>query len=327
MSVRNTLAAMAALFTAALTVAMPAESIAQTYPTRPIRVIVPFAPGGGTDILARILAPKLSDGLGQQIVIDNRPGGSSIIGTELVVKSPPDGYTLLAVDTSFSVNPSLHAKLPYDSFKDLAPVAHLASAPVLLVVHPSVPANTLKELVALAKAKPGSLAYASGGNGASTHLAGELFTMTAGVDIVHVPYKGTGPAIADVVAGQVQMNFAGISSARQFVDSGRLRALAVTGDKRNAAMPDVPTFAEAGYPGIDAGTNWGMFAPAGTPRDIIAKLNAEVNRVLQLADVKSRVAELGYDVGGGSPEDWGARARAEAEKWGKVVKQAGIKID
>jgi tripartite-type tricarboxylate transporter receptor subunit TctC len=195
------------------------------------------------------------------------------------------------------------------------------------VIHPSVPAKTLKELVALAKAKPGSIAYASGGNGASTHLAGELFKMVAGVDIVHVPYKGTGPAIADVVAGQVQMNFAGISSARQFVESGRLRAIAVTGERRNAAMPDVPTFAEAGYPGVDAGTNWGMFAPAGTPRDVIAKVNAEVNRALQLPDVKTRVTELGYEVGGGTPEDWAQLARAETDKWTKVVREAHIKID
>ncbi|MEO5784375.1 MAG: tripartite tricarboxylate transporter substrate binding protein, partial [Casimicrobiaceae bacterium] len=304
-----------------------AAAQAQSYPNRPVRLIVPFAPGGGTDILMRILAPKLSEALGQPIVIDNRPGASSIIGTELVAKAPADGYTLLAVDTSYSVNPSLHAKLPYDSVKDLAPVIHLASAPVILVVHPSVPAKSVKELVALGKAKPGSLAYASGGNGASTHLAGELLKMVAGIDAVHVPYKGTGPAIADVVAGQVQMNFAGISSARQFVESGRLRAIAVTGDKRNPAMPDVPTFAESGYPGVDAGTNWGLFAPAGTPPEVVARLNTELNRVLQMPEVKSRVADLGYDVGGGTPEAWAARARADTEKWAKVVKQAGIKID
>ncbi len=315
------------LCVAAIAFAFGALASAQDYPTRPIRLIVPFAPGGGTDILARVLAPKLSEGLGQQIVIDNRPGASSIIGTDIVAKATPDGYTLLAVDTSFTVNPSLQPKLPYDSLKDLAPVVHLASAPVILVVHPSVPAKTVKELVALAKSKPGALSYASGGNGASTHLAGELFKMVAGVDIVHVPYKGTGPAIADVVAGQVQMNFAGISSARQLVEAGRLRAIAVTGDKRNPAMPDVPTFAEAGLPGVDAGTNWGMFAPAGTPPAIIAKLNAQVNRALHLPDVKARVTELGYDIGGGTPEDWARLERSEMDKWAKVVKQAGIKID
>jgi len=300
---------------------------AQNYPNHPLRLVVPFAPGGGTDILARLVAPKVGDALGQQIVIDNRPGASSIIGTELVTRAAPDGYTLLAVDTSFAVNPSLQPKLPYDSLKDLAPVIHLAAAPVLLVVHPSVPAKTLKELVALAKTKPGLLAYASGGNGASTHLAGELFKMVAGVDIVHVPYKGTGPAIADVVAGQVQMNFAGISSGRSFVEAGRLRALAVTGETRNPAMPDVPTFTEAGFPGVDAGTNWGLFAPAGTPPAIIARLNTEFNRALRLPDVQSRITDLGYEAVGGTPEQWAAAERAEMDKWAKVVKAAHIKID
>ena len=231
-------------FLLALASALACGASAQDYPSRPIRLIVPFAPGGGTDILIRILAPKLGAALGQQLVVENRPGASSIIGTELVARSAPDGYTLLAVDTSFTVNPSLQPKLPYDSLKDLAPVIHLAAAPVILVLHPSVPAQSAKELVALAKSQPGALAYASGGNGASTHLAGELFKMVAGIDIVHVPYKGTGPAIADVVAGQVQMNFAGISSARPFVEAGRLRAIAVTGARRNPALPDVPTFAD-----------------------------------------------------------------------------------
>ncbi len=306
--------------------ALTFSASAQDYPSRPVRVIVPFAPGGGTDILVRILAPRLSASFGQQIVVENRPGASSIIGTDLVVKSPPDGYTLLAVDTSFTVNPSLQAKMPYDSLKDLAPVIHLAAAPVILVIHPSVPAKSVKELVALAKAKPGGLAYASGGNGASTHLAGELFKMVAGVDIVHVPYKGTGPAIADVVAGQVQMNFAGISSARQHVESGRLRAIAVTGDKRNPALPDVPTFAESGLP-VDAGTHWGLLAPAGTPAAVIAKVNAETDRALRLAEVKARIAELGFDAAGGSPEAWAALIRSEMVKWAKVVKEARIKLD
>ena len=299
---------------------------AQDYPSRPVRVIVPFAPGGGTDILVRILAPRLSASLGQQVVVENRPGASSIIGTGEVVRSAPDGYTLLAVDTSFTVNPSLQAKMPYDSLKDLTPVIHLAAAPVILVIHPSVPAKSVKELVALARAKPGGLAYASGGNGASTHLAGELFKMVAGVDIVHVPYKGTGPAIADVVAGQVQMNFAGISSARQHVESGRLRPIAVTGDKRNPALPEVPTFAESGLT-VDAGTHWGLLAPAGTPTAVIAKVNAETDRALQLAEVKARIAELGFDAAGGSPEAWAALIRSEMAKWAKVVKEARIKLD
>lgn len=313
------------LFTvlAAVTFNVPA----QDYPSRPIRLIVPFAPGGGTDILVRILAPRLTTSLGQQIVVENRPGASSVIGTGEVVRSAPDGYTLLAVDTSFTVNPSLQPKMPYDSLKDLAPVIHLAAAPVILVVHPSVPAKSVTELVALARSKPGGLSYASGGNGASTHLAGELFKMVAGVDIVHIPYKGTGPAIADVVAGQVQMNFAGISSARQHVDSGRLRAIAVTGARRNSALPDVPTFSEAGLQGVDAGTHWGLLAPAGTPPAVIQKLNAETDRVLQLPEVKARIAELGFDAAGGAPDAWVALIRSEMAKWAKVVKEARIKLD
>ena len=314
-------------FLLALASALACGASAQDYPSRPIRLIVPFAPGGGTDILIRILAPKLGATLGQQLVVENRPGASSIIGTELVARSAPDGYTVLAVDTTFTVNPSLQPKLPYDSLKDLAPVIHLAAAPVILVLHPSVPAQTVKELVALAKSKPGALAYASGGNGASTHLAGELFKMVAGVDIVHVPYKGTGPAIADVVAGQVQMNFAGISSARPFVESGRLRAIAVTGARRNPALPEAPTFAEAGLPGVDAGTHWGLLVPAGTPADVIGKLNVQTDRVLQQPDVKARIAELGFEAAGGTPEAWAALVRAEMTKWARVVKEARIKID
>ena len=310
-------------FLAVLTFNVPA----QDYPSRPIRLIVPFAPGGGTDILVRILSPRLSASLGQQMVVENRPGASSVIGTGEVVRSAPDGYTLLAVDTSFTVNPSLQPKMPYDSLKDLAPVIHLAAAPVILVVHPSVPAKSVADLVALARSKPGGLSYASGGNGASTHLAGELFKMVAGVDVVHIPYKGTGPAIADVVAGQVQMNFAGISSARQHVDSGRLRAIAVTGARRNSALPDVPTFSEAGLQGVDAGTHWGLLAPAGTPPAVIQKLNAETDRVLQLPEVKARIAELGFDAAGGAPDAWVALIRSEMAKWAKVVKEARIKLD
>jgi tripartite-type tricarboxylate transporter receptor subunit TctC len=310
----------------ALLAALAFDVPAQDYPSRPIRLIVPFAPGGGTDILVRILSPRLSTSLGQQIVVENRPGASSVIGTGEVVRSAPDGYTLLAVDTSFTVNPSLQPKMPYDSLKDLSPVIHLAAAPVILVVHPSVAAKSVADLVALAKAKPGGLSYASGGNGASTHLAGELFKMVAGVDVVHIPYKGTGPAIADVVAGQVQMNFAGISSARPHVEGGRLRAIAVTGARRNSALPDVPTFSEAGLQ-VDAGTHWGLLAPAGTPPAVIRKLNAETDRVLQLPEVKARIAELGFEAAGGAPEAWAALIRSEMAKWAKVVKEARIKLD
>lgn len=306
---------------------VPATAHADTWPTKPVRIVVPFAPGGGTDILARILAPRVAAGLGQQIVIENKPGASSIIGTEQVVKSTPDGYTLMMVDTSFMVNPGLQPKLPYDSLKDLVPVVHAAAAPVILVVHASVPVKSIAELVALAKAKPGTLAYASGGNGASTHLAGEQFKIVAGVDLIHIPYKGTAPAIADVIGGQVPMIFAGISTARQQVEAGKLRALAITGSRRNAAMPDVPSFSEVGMPGVDCGSDWGMLAPAGTPREIVLRMNAEMNKALQIPEVRSRVIELGYEVAGGPPEAYAALIQRDIAKWTRVVKEAGIKVD
>lgn len=314
------------LAAAALAAAATAAQ-AQGYPTKPIKIISGFQPGGPTDVGARIVGEWLTKVWGQQVVVENRPGAGSTIGTEIVAKSPPDGYTVLMVDTSYTVNPSLYRKLAYDSLKDLAPVIHAAAAPVLLVAHPSLPARTLKELVALARSRPGQLNYASGGNGASTHLGGELLKMEAGINMVHVPYKGTGPAIADVVAGQVTVMFAGISSAKQFVSAGRLRAIALTGAKRNAAMPEVPTFAEGGLPGVDAGTNWGALVPAGTPREVIARLNSELDRALQLPDVRARLVDLGYDVIGGPPERFGENARSEMTKWARVVKQAGIRLD
>jgi len=312
---------------AAIVLSAASAAVAQGYPVKPVRVMVPFAPGGGTDILTRIYAPRLSEQFGQQVVVENRPGASSTIGTEQVVRSAPDGYTVLMVDTSFTVNPSLYRKLPYDSGRDLAPVILAASAPVILISHPSLPVKSVKELVALAKARKGQLNYASGGNGASTHLGGELLKMEAGIDLVHVPYKGTGPAIADVVAGQVTVMFAGISSAKQFVQANRLRALAVTGGKRNVAMPEVPTFVESGLPGVDAGTNWGVLVPAGTPREIVVRLNAELERALQTPGIRSRLADLGFDVVGGPPERFAENVKSETAKWARVVQTAGIKLD
>jgi tripartite-type tricarboxylate transporter receptor subunit TctC len=215
-------------------------------------LVIPFAPGGGTDILARVIAPKLSEVLGQQVVVENKPGASSIIGSQIVVQAAPDGYTLMMVDSSIYVNPGLRTSLPYNTLKDLTPIVHMAVAPVILVVHPSVPAQTLAELIALGKAKPESLLYGSGGNGSSPHMAGELFNIASGVPITHVPYKGTGEALSSVLAGQVPLTYSGISSVRQAVEAGRLRALALTGTKRNAALPNVPTFAESGLPSVDA---------------------------------------------------------------------------
>lgn len=302
-------------------------AFAQSYPARAVRVIVPFAPGGGTDILVRTIAPRLSEALGQQLVIDNRAGGGSTIGSELAAKSPPDGYTLLAVDTSFTTNPSLYTKLPYDSARDFAPVSLLAAAPVILIVHPSVPIKTVKEFVALAKAKPGQLNFASGGPGSSTHLGGELLKMVANIDLVHIPYKGTGPAVADVLGGQVVMMFAGISSVKQHVAVGRLRAIAVTGDKRSPAMPEVPTFVESGLKGVDSGTYWGLLAPAASPRDIINKLSSTIAGVLKLPDIQQRLIDLGFDPIGGSPEQFAANIKSETEKWARVIKSAHVKLD
>ena len=304
-----------------------AACMAQTYPARSIRVIVPFAPGGGTDILARTIAPRLSESLGQQLVIDNRAGGGSTIGSEMVSKAMADGYTLLMVDTSYTTNPSLYSKLPYDSARDFAPVSLMAAAPVILIVHPSVPVRTVKEFVALAKAKPGQLNFASGGPGSSTHLGGELLKLVAGIDLVHIPYKGTGPAVADVLGGQVVMMFAGISSIKQHVAVGRLRAIAVTGDQRSPAMPEVPTFIESGLKGVDSGTYWGCLAPAATPIDIINKVSAAMASVLKLAEIQPRLIDLGFDPIGGSPEQFAANIKSETEKWARVIRNARVKLD
>ncbi len=301
--------------------------MAQTFPSKPLRVIVPFAPGGGTDILTRTITPKWSEVLGQQLVIDNRAGGGSTIGSEMAARAAADGYTLLMVDTSFTTNPSLYSKLPYDSARDFAPVSLMAAAPVILIVHPSVPVKTLKEFVALAKAKPGQLNFASGGPGSSTHLGGELLKLAAGIDLVHIPYKGTGPAVADVLGGQVVMMFAGISSVKQHVAVGRLRAIAVTGDKRSPAMPEVPTFIALGLTGVDSGTYWGCLAPAATPKDVIHKVSATLASVLKLPEIQARLVALGFDPIGGGAEQFAANIKSETEKWARVIRNARVKLN
>lgn len=300
---------------------------AQSWPTKPIRLVIPFAPGGGTDILARLIAPRLSEILGQTIVIDNKPGASSIIGSQIVAQAPADGYTLLMVDSSILVNPGLRPNLPYDTLKAFTPISHLAVGPVILVVNPSVPAQNLSELVKLAKAKPGELFYGSGGNGASTHLAGELFKMAADINIGHAPFKGTGEAMAAVMGGQVPMTFTGISSAKQPVAAGRLRALALTGDRRHPAMPDVPTFAEAGLKGVDASSHWGLLGPAGLPSNIVNQINAAVSKVLAETATQEKVAGLGFDVKGGPQSDHVKLMETEIAKWRKVIQTAGIKVN
>jgi len=303
-----------------------ASASAQSYPTRPIRLVVPFGVGGGTDILARIVEPLVTKALGQPLVIDNRAGGGSSIGMDVVAKAPPDGTTLVMTDTSIAVNPSIRP-LPYDTVKDFLAVSLLATAPVILVAHPSLQAKTLQEFVALAKQQPGALNYASGGIGSSTHLGGELLKFVAGIDVKHVPYKGTGPAMNDLVGGHVQVMFSGISSARPYLDAGTLRALAVTGDTRNAAVPEVPTFAEAGLPGVTASTYWGVLAPKGTPQEIVDRLSAEFAKAVRDPAVVKRIGELGYLPIGGGPADYADNIKSEIAKWAPVIKAAGIKAE
>lgn len=306
---------------------MGLEAAAQNYPTRPIRLVVPFGAGGGTDNLARIIEPTISKALGQPLIIDNRPGAGSVIGMDAVAKSAPDGYTLVMTDTSIAINPSLQKNMPYDTLKDFEPVSLLATAPVILVAHAKVPAKTVQEFVAHAKANPGKLNYASGGNGASTHLGGELLKLVAGIDVVHVPYKGTGPAMNDLIGGHVDVMFSGISSARPHLDAGALRGLAVSGDKRNSAVPEVPTFAEAGLGGVTASTYWGVLAPKGTPKEIVDRVSAEFAKAMRDPEIIARIGQLGYLPIGGGPADYAENLRSEIKKWGEVVTKANIKID
>lgn len=320
---RHFLAAMAVLLAGAFGLAG-----AQTFPDKPVRVVVPYAPGGGTDNLVRVIAPSIGAALGQQLIIENRPGGASLIGTELVAKAAPDGYTLLATDLAFLVNPGLFkAKMPFDTVKSFSGVTMMASAPVILVVHPSVRASNLAELLALARAKPGSLDYASGGYGASTHLAGELMKLAAKVFIVHIPYKGTGPAMADLLAGQVHMQFAGISSARSHVEAGKLRAIAVTGKQRNPAMPRVPTFEESGLSGVDADTYWGLYSPAGVPPAVLAALNKAFAAAVRSPAHAERLAALGFIPIGNSVQEHTQQMRAMIARWADVIQKAGIKTE
>ena len=306
-----TVAAIACLFVA--------DANAQAYPSRPIRVMVPFSPGGGTDILARIMSVKMSEALGQNYLIDNRPGASGQIGTEIVARAAPDGYTILHVDTSLVSNPSIYKNMRYDAVKDFTPISLHASGPVVLIVHPSAPAKTLQELIALAKARPGELNIAGGDHGAATALGMELFKSITHLELVHIPFKGSGAVTPAVLSGQVMMGFAGPSSAKPLVAAGRLRALAITGGKRSVALPEVPTFEESGVKGVDAWTYWGALAPTGTPRNIINTLNAAMTKVLAMPDIRQRLADLTYDPIGGSPEDFAANVKSELAKWARVT--------
>ena len=300
---------------------------AQTFPSKPIRLVVPFAPGGGTDNLVRLLAADASASLGQQITIDNTPGGATVGGTDMVAKAPADGYTILASDSAFLTNPGLMKNLPYQTTRDFTGITMMARAPVILIVHPSVPAHSVGELIALAKAKPGTINYASGGNGSSTHLAGELLKQVAGVNIVHVPYRGSGPAMNDLIAGQVQMSFSGISSARQYIDGGQLRVLALTGDSRNPALPNVPTFREAGLAGVNAESYWGLYAPAATPPAVVKVLNQHFTRALKNPQLAQRLAELGYEPIANTPEEHTAQMKQMIGDWTAIIEKAGIRVE
>jgi tripartite-type tricarboxylate transporter receptor subunit TctC len=300
---------------------------AQTYPERPIRLIVSYPPGGGTDVTARTIVGKLSEGLGRQVVIDNRPGGGSTIGTDLVAKAIPDGYTLLMSDTTFGILPGLYGKLPFDALHDFQPITQITGVPGALVIHPALPANSVKELVALAKAKPGSLNFGSGGVGTPVHMAGELLKLKAHIDIVHIPYKGAGPAFTDLLGGHLQLMFPTLQSAVPHVKSGRLRLLALTSEKRSPAFPDIPIMEEAGVPGVVAMAWFGIHAPKATPKSVIARLHDEAVNVLRDPTVKERFSTEGADAVGSSPEQFAKFVADEIAKWTKVVKDGGIKAE
>lgn len=299
---------------------------AQAYPSRPIRFIVPFAAGAGVlDIMARLVGQYLGASIGQQVIIDNRPGAGGNVGAEVAAKAAPDGYTMLMGAVALVVSPFLYAKLPFDPLADLAPVTQVNSAPLMLVVHPSLPVNSVAELIAYAKARPGALNYGSGGVGATPFLATELFKSMAGIDVVHVPYKGGAPALADLVAGQLSFMIENVPGTLPFVKDGKLRALAITSRQRLALVPDLPTMEEAGVPGYEM-IGWnGIFVPKATPPDIVARLNAELVKVLRTAEVGEQLARLGAVPVGDSPEQFGAFVKAESQRWGKIIKDLGIK--
>jgi len=313
------LAAMGGLF--ALTVQ------AQSYPSKPVRVVVPYPPGGPTDIVARVLFQQVAESTGQQFLIDNRAGAGGNIGAEAVAKAPADGYTLLIGTTAHAINMSLFKSLNYDVQKDLAPVSLLTQGPLVLVTHPQFPANSIKELIDMAKAKPGSLNFASSGNGQSTHLSAELFNSMAGIKMVHVPYKGSAPALGDVMSGQVGIMFDTTLSAMPFVKAGKLKALGVTSPQRTPAAPDVPTIAESGLPGYEVFAWNGVLVPAGTPKAIVAQLNEEIRKAMQLPQVREKFSAQGFAASWNTPDQFGVFVRNEVEKWARTVKASGATLD
>jgi tripartite-type tricarboxylate transporter receptor subunit TctC len=314
-----------ALLLAALALSAGASASAQQYPSGPLRIVVPFTPGGGTDILARLIAQKLNESWGQPVVVDNRPGAAGTVGTAFVAKAAGDGHTLLIVPAGYAGNPGLYKKLPYDQARDLAPVSWLASGPLILVVHPSLPAKSVKELIAFARARPGEINFGSSGAGTLPHLSAELFNSMSGVRMVHIPYKGAGAAVTDVMAGRVPVYFMNILQSIALIKAGKLRALGVTTPERTPIAPEIPAIAEAGLKGYDM-TNWyGLLAPAATPRDAIVKLNAEVVRILKLSELTNRLADDGMTVVASTPERFAGFLARETEKFTKVIVAAGIK--
>jgi tripartite-type tricarboxylate transporter receptor subunit TctC len=317
--------AVAAVILAACTSLQPASAQQTSYPVRAIRLVVPSSPGGGTDITARLVAPKLSELLGQQVVIENRSGAGTMIGGEVVARAAPDGYTLLMGISTLAINPAMYKKVPYDALRDFAPISQVVSLPNILVAHPSLPVKSVKDLVAFAKVRPAQINFASAGMGTSPHLSMELLLTMTGLRMIHVPYKGSGQGVVDVLAGHVSLMTPSILTGLPYVKDGRLRALGVTSAKRAVGAPDIPTIAEAGVPGYEATQWFGMLAPAGTPADIVNRLHKEIVRVLAIPDMRERFAADGAEPVGSTPEEFLAYIRAETAKWADVIKQAGIK--
>ena len=317
------------LFLACCLAGCAPAALAQSYPTKAVRFVVPYPAGGYYDLLARVIGAKLAENWSQPVVVENRVGANGMVGTDFVAKSAPDGYTILMVGIGpFGISPSLYAKMAYDPVRDFAPVIHVASAPNVLVVHPSVDARSVKELIALARADPGKLAFSSAGSGSSQHLSAEMFDTMTGVKMTHVPYKGSAPAVTATLGGQVSVLFGTMADVVAHIRADKLRALAVTSARRIPALPEVPTMNEAGVPGFEATAWFGVFAPAAVPHDIIAKLNQDIGRILQMPDVLERISQQGSaEIIGGSPEQYGAFVRAEIAKWAKVVKDSGAKAD
>lgn len=305
----------------------PSSGAGQSFPTKPVRLISPYPPGGGNDIVSRIIAGKLTTSLGQNVIVDNRPGAGGNVGTEIAAKSPPDGHTLVMGSLSHAINATLYSKLPFEPIKDFAAVTLIASGVYILVSHPSLPARSVKELVALAKARPGQLNYGSAGNGSGGHLGMELFKLMAGIDLVHVPYKGTAPAMLETVGGQVSLDMDNMLALLPQVKAGKLRALAVTGLKRSSLLPGVPTIDETGHKGFEVSPWFGVLAPAATPRETIARLHAEIVKALRLPDVREKLLAQGAEPVGNTPEQFAAYLQAEVTKWAKVVKATGARVD